>query len=116
MSLVQVDSVTTTPQPIRLVLADGHPVTLDGLEHLFRGEEFSVLARCTDGEETMRTVRMHRPDILVLDFRLARKDGLAVIRELRRESLPTRIVLLSSVLEEDQIGEAIRLGVRGARS
>jgi len=106
-------NAVTAAQPIRIVLADGHPVTLDGLEQLFRGEEFAVLARCTDGEDTVRTVRTHRPDILVLDFRLARKDGLAVIRELKRENLPTRIVLLSSALEEDQIGEAIRLGVRG---
>jgi len=106
-------NTVTAAQPIRIVLADGHPVTLDGLEQLFRGEEFAVLARCTDGEDTVRTVRTHRPDILVLDFRLARKDGLAVIRELKRENLPTRIVLLSSALEEDQIGEAIRLGVRG---
>src|SRR5207244_11349237 len=81
-------NAVTAAQPIRIVLADGHPVTLDGLEQLFRGEEFSVLARCTDGEETMRTVRTYRPDILVLDFRLARKDGLAVIRELKRESFP----------------------------
>jgi len=99
--------------PIRLILADAHPVTLDGLEQLFRTEEFTVLARCTDGEETVRMVRAHRPDILVLDFRLARKDGLAVIRELKRDNLPTRVVLLSSALDEDQIGEAIRLGVRG---
>ena len=81
-------NAVTAAQPIRIVLADGHPVTLDGLEQLFRGEEFAVLARCTDGEDTVRTVRTHRPDILVLDFRLARKDGLAVIRELKRVSTP----------------------------
>src|SRR5262245_66599210 len=106
-------NAVTAAQPIRLVLADGHPVTLDGLEQLFRGEEFAVLARCTDGEDTIRMVRTHRPDILVLDFRLARKDGLAVIRDLKRDNVPTRLVLLSSAFDEDQIAEAIRLGLRG---
>jgi DNA-binding NarL/FixJ family response regulator len=98
---------------ITLVLADGHPVTLDGLEQLFRTDGFSVLARCTDGEEAVRAVRKHRPDVLVLDLRLARKDGLSVVRDLKRDDLPTRIVLLSGAPEEDQVSEAIRLGVRG---
>jgi DNA-binding NarL/FixJ family response regulator len=106
-------NAAATPQPIRVVLADKHPVTLDGLEQLFRGDEFVVLARCTDGEDAIRTVRMHRPDILVLDVRLARKDGLSVIRELARDRLPTLFVLFSSAIDEDEIGEAIRLGVRG---
>ena len=102
-----------TSQPITLVLADGHPVTLDGLEQLFKGDGFTVLARCTDGEEAVRAVRKHHPDILVLDLRLSRKDGLSVVRELKRENLSTRIVLLSSAPEEDHVSEAIRLGVRG---
>jgi DNA-binding NarL/FixJ family response regulator len=103
----------TAPPPIRLVLADAHPVTLDGLQYLFRGDEFVVVARCTDGEDALRNVRAHRPDILVLDFRLARKDGMAVIREIADDKIATQLVLFSSALEEDHIGEAIRQGVRG---
>jgi DNA-binding NarL/FixJ family response regulator len=106
----------TMPAPatvITLVLADSHPVMLDGLERLFRTEEFAVRARCADGDEVLRAVRKHRPDILVLDLGLARRDGLAVLRELRGDNLATRVVILSSAPEEDQISEAIRLGVRG---
>jgi DNA-binding NarL/FixJ family response regulator len=98
---------------IELVLADSHPVMLDGLERLCRSEGFSVVARCTDGEEALRAVRKHRPAILLLDLNLARRDGLAVLRELRHDNLPTRVVLLSSEPEDEQISEAIRLGVRG---
>jgi DNA-binding NarL/FixJ family response regulator len=100
--------------PIRLVLADDHPLILNGLENLFRTEEdFEVLARCTDGMETLQAVRDYRPDVLVLDIRMPRKGGLDVAREIRKEKLPTRIVLLTAVLDEGELLEAIRLGVQG---
>ena len=100
--------------PVRLVLADDHPIVLDGLEQLFRAQkDFAVVARCQDGAETLRAVRQHRPDVLLLDIRMPAPDGLQVIRELQRDSLPTRIVLLTAALEEDDVLEAVRLGVKG---
>jgi DNA-binding NarL/FixJ family response regulator len=100
--------------PIRLVLADDHPLVLNGLENLFRTEEdFQVLARCINGVETLQAVREHRPDVLVLDIRMPVKDGLEVVRELQKEKLPTRMVLLTAVLEERELIEAVRLGVQG---
>ena len=99
---------------IRLVLADDHPIVLDGLEQLFRLEQdFAVVARCRDGEETLRQVRLHRPDILVLDIRMPRQDGLQVLQAIQDEGLPTRVVLLTAALDEDQLVEALRLDVGG---
>jgi two-component system nitrate/nitrite response regulator NarL len=99
---------------IRLVLADDHPIVLDGLEQLFRLErDFSVVARCRDGDETLRALRLHRPDILVLDIRMPRRDGLGVLQSIREEELPTRVVLLTAALQEDQLVEALHLGVGG---
>ncbi|MFL6199595.1 MAG: response regulator [Thermoanaerobaculia bacterium] len=99
---------------IRLILADDHPIVLDGLVQLFRVEPgFEVLARCRDGEEALREVRVHRPDVLVLDIRMPRRDGLEVLRTLRQEEIPTRIVLLTAAVEEEQLVEALRLGVGG---
>jgi DNA-binding NarL/FixJ family response regulator len=96
------------------VLADDHPIVLDGLETLFRLEpDFEVAARCVNGEETVVAVRRHRPDVLVLDIHMPRKDGLAVLRDLQHDKLPTKVVLLAAVLEEDEVLEAMRLGVRG---
>jgi DNA-binding NarL/FixJ family response regulator len=96
------------------VLADDHPIVLDGLETLFRLEpDFEVAARCVNGDETVVAVRRHRPDVLVLDIHMPRKDGLAVLRDLQHDKLPTKVVLLAAVLEEDEVLEAMRLGVRG---
>jgi len=97
----------------KLVLADDHPVMLDGLEQLRAQKDFTVVARCQDGAETLRAVRQHRPDVLLLDIRMPAPDGLQVIRDLQKDSLPTRIVLLTAELSEDDVLEAVRLGVKG---
>lgn len=100
--------------PIRIVLADDHPIVLDGLEQLFGlSRDFSVVARCREGEETLKVLRLYQPDILVLDVRMPRCDGLQVLRTLQEEKLKTRVVLLTADLEEAQILEALQLGVGG---
>jgi DNA-binding NarL/FixJ family response regulator len=99
---------------IRVVLADDHPIILDGLEILFRMErDIQVVARCVNGAEALQAVRLHRPDILILDIRMPGKDGLAVLREMKADGLPTQAVLLTVALDEEDALEALRLGVRG---
>lgn len=100
--------------PIRLVLADDHPLILNALEDLFSTEkEFQVLARCTDGIDTLQAVHKYQPDILVLDIGMPGKNGLDVARELQNGRVPTRIVLLTAELDEGELLDAIRLGVQG---
>ena len=99
---------------ISLVLADDHPIILDGLELLFRSEQdFQVLARCVNGREAIQAVRQHRPDVLILDIRMPGMDGIAVLKQLREENLPTRVVILTVSLGEDELMALVRLGVRG---
>ncbi|MGE0826987.1 MAG: response regulator [Candidatus Binatia bacterium] len=100
--------------PIRLVLADDHPLILDGLGNLFRLEpDVHVLACCRTGEDTLRAVRQHCPDVLLLDICMPGKDGLAVLRELQNEQLLTRVVVLTAALGDHVALEALRLGVKG---
>ena len=100
--------------PIRLVLADDHPIFIGGLADLFRPEkDITILAACRTGEEALQAVRTHRPDVLVLDIRMPSLDGLGVLRALRQEKLPTRTVLLTAELGEHEALEAFRLGVQG---
>src|SRR2546422_2779820 len=100
--------------PISVVTADDHPLLLDAMENLFRlQKDIKVVARCLDGDEAVKAVRRHKPDILVLDIRMPRKDGLGVLREMKKEKLPTRVVVLTAALDEEELADAIRLGVRG---
>lgn len=99
---------------IRLVIADDHPLILDGLEKLFHREpDIQVVARCRDGEETLQAVRQHKPGLLILDIRMPGKDGLAVLQEMRQEKLLTQVVLLTAELDEHEALKALRLGVSG---
>jgi DNA-binding NarL/FixJ family response regulator len=99
---------------VRLVLADDHPLVLDGLEQLLGLErDLEVVARCRDGNEALRAVRMHRPDLLILDIKMPGRDGLAVLQAIREEELPTETVVLTAALDDDQLVDAVRLGVRG---
>lgn len=100
--------------PIRLILADDHPIILDGLAHLFTTSgDFEVVTRCSDGEEALSSVRRARPDVLVLDVRMPRRNGMDVLREIHRERLPTRVVLLTAAMTDEEVLEAVRLGVGG---
>jgi DNA-binding NarL/FixJ family response regulator len=100
--------------PITLVLSDDHPVVLSGLESILAAEkDFKVVARCLDGDQTLKAVHKYKPDILMLDIQMPGKDGLTVLREMRKEKLATNVVLLTAEVDEDELAEAVRLGVRG---
>ena len=100
--------------PIRILLADDHPIVLDGLEALFRLEsDLVVVGRCLSGDEVLPAVRQHKPDLLLLDIRMPRMNGMEVLRALHQERLATRVVLLAAAFEDDQVLEALRLGARG---
>lgn len=99
---------------ITIVLADDHPIVLRGLGQLLSLEEdMVVLAQCRDGEAVLDAVCKQRPDILLLDLQMPKKNGLEVMQALREEKCPTRVVVLTGSLEQHDANEAVRLGACG---
>jgi DNA-binding NarL/FixJ family response regulator len=100
---------------IRLVIAENHPLMLNGLENLFRMEDdFHIEVLCTNTIDTLEAVRRHKPDVLILAIHNPGKDGLMVARELHADVLiPTRIVFYTAEIDEDQLLEAVRMSVAG---
>ncbi len=99
---------------IRLVLADDHPIVLDGLEQLFSTEpDLEVVARATSAEGAVRALDEFRPDVLVLDLAMPGHDGLWVMAQAVERRHSTRIVLLTAHLDEQKLLEAVRLNVAG---
>jgi len=98
---------------IDLVLADPHPVMLDGLAHGFEGaSDFSVKAAVRTGDDALQAVRQFRPHVLVMDLSLAHRSGLSVIEEMQTEASSTRPVVFTGA----PIGEVLRaidMGVPG---
>jgi len=96
------------------VIADDHPIVMQGLEALLGMEpDFQIVARGTDGEQGLRAVRAHRPDILVLDLNMPGKNGLEVLKEIKAAKLPTRVVLLVAQIDDEELLEATRHDVAG---
>src|SRR5437763_16610698 len=101
----------STGMPIHLVVADDHPLILDALQQLFGQEpDFEILACCRTGMETLQAIAHYQPDVLILDVRMPGQDGLAVLRKMRQEHCPNRVVMLTAGLEEHEVLEAICLG------
>ena len=99
---------------IRLVLADDHPIVLDGLEQLFSTEpDLEVVARATSAEGALRALEEFRPDVMVLDLAMPGLDGLWVMEQAFERKMPSRIVLLTAHLDEAKLLEAVRLNVSG---
>jgi DNA-binding NarL/FixJ family response regulator len=101
------------PRAIGLVLAGHHQLTLFGLSQVFEREsDCSVLAICTNSEATLEAVRRYEPQILILDVDLPRNGTFTVLRRIQREGLSTRVVLLATASDDNQVADAGPLGAR----
>jgi DNA-binding NarL/FixJ family response regulator len=99
---------------MRVVLADDHLIVLKGLEQFLAQEpDVVVVDRCATGEAALEAVRREKPDVLILDVAMPRLDGLEVLEIMLAEGSPTRVVILTAALDEDDLIEAVRLGVKG---
>jgi DNA-binding NarL/FixJ family response regulator len=98
---------------MKLVLADDHALFLEGLQNLLaaRGVEVAGVAR--DGLEALEKARALRPDVILMDIRMPRCDGLAATRLIKTELPATKIVMLTSSPEEADLFEAIKSGACG---
>jgi two-component system nitrate/nitrite response regulator NarL len=105
-------------QPVRIVIADDHPIFRDGLRRLLEAEpDLKVLGEASDGAEAVRLARQIKPDILLLDLAMPKHPGLEALRDLstgaNSTSTPVRVILLTAAAEKSQIVEALQLGARG---
>ncbi len=101
--------------PIRLIIADDHPIFRDGLRRLLEAEpDMKVVGEAKDGAEAVRLARQLKPDIMLLDLAMPKHPGLEALRELSVGAANTvRVMLLTAAAEKNQIVEALQLGARG---
>jgi two-component system nitrate/nitrite response regulator NarL len=100
--------------PIRVLLADDHPLMREGLSRAVRGTEgLTLVAACADGYEALEAIQKHRPDVALLDIDMPGMTGLDVLREIRKVSLDTRVVILTGAVDEEWVYAAITSGASG---
>lgn len=99
--------------PTRIVLADDHVLVREGLKSLLEREHFQVMAEASDGQEAVRLVEVHHPDIAILDISMPTLNGIDAARGITRSAPKTKVILLTQHEEEQYIHEALEAGVKG---
>jgi DNA-binding NarL/FixJ family response regulator len=95
---------------IRLMIVDDHEVVRTGLESLVEGTEIEVVAKAADGGDAVKMVKQNKPDVVLLDIRMAEGDGLEILEELRQKYPDLRIVMLSTYDNPTYVARANALG------
>ncbi len=100
--------------PIRVLLADDHPVLRQGIRTILEMEEdIQVVAETGDGETTIRRVMELKPDVLVLDVSMPKANGVEVIKALSASYEPVKVLVLSAYDDENFITEMVEVGAAG---
>ncbi len=98
---------------MRVLLADDHPLFLDGLKNLLSVRGIDVAGVARDGFEALEQAKALRPDVVLMDIHMPRLDGIAAARMIRAEVPATRVVVLTMSASDDELFEAIAAGVSG---
>lgn len=99
---------------LRVILADDHPVFLNGLRALLQTDPtFEVVATCPNGKAALQAILERKPDIAVLDVSMPGCTGVEVLAELGNRGLSTRVILLTASAGDHEIVEAVARGVHG---
>ncbi len=100
--------------PIRVVVADDHPVTRAGLRNaLDDAADITVIAEARDGAEAVRLAQTLAPDVLLLDVEMPKLTGVEVAERLQRMGAPVRILVLSAYDEEEYVYGLLDCGAAG---
>ncbi len=99
---------------IRVVLVDDQTLIRHGIRELLAlSEEVEVVADGADGDEALDLVEEHSPDVLLLDLRMPKRDGLATLEALAERGIDLPVLILTTFDDDDLVLRAIRAGARG---
>jgi len=99
---------------ISLLIVDDHPVVRDGLRGMFSADpRFEVLGEAGDGAEAVTAAETLKPDVILMDLRMPRTDGVTAIRELTARKIPSRVLVLTTYDTDSDVIPAIEAGATG---
>ena len=99
---------------VRVLVADDQTVVREGLVMLLGlSPQVEVVAAAADGDEAVKLARRHRPDVVLMDLRMPRCDGVAATRSILAELPSTRVIVLTTYADDLSVFAALEAGARG---
>jgi DNA-binding NarL/FixJ family response regulator len=106
--------VLAVTEKIRIVLADDHPIVLDGLRNLIRAEsDFELVGEAGSGLSAQKIIREQRPDVAVLDISMPELNGIVLSRRLAADMPDLKLLVLTLHEDRAYLNQALEAGVRG---
>jgi DNA-binding NarL/FixJ family response regulator len=101
-------------RPIRVILADDHPVVRRGLAAIVDVEDdITVVGEAENGEEAVALTHSLKPDVVLMDLQMPILDGVSAIKRIRADAPTAQIIILTTFAEEEYIYDGIAAGARG---
>lgn len=101
-------------QLVRVLLVDDDPLVCAGLELMLSAAGgISVVGSVSDGDQAVEAVHRHRPDVVLMDVRMPRLDGISATRALQTLPTPPRVLVLTTFAEDEGVLRAIEAGAAG---
>ncbi len=98
---------------MKVLLADDHRMLAEGLNNLLAAHGIQVLGIAADGLEAVAMAQALRPELILMDIRMPRCDGLAATRQIKAEMPEIQIVMLTTSAEDQDLFEAVKSGACG---
>lgn len=101
-------------EKVKVMIADDHSMIREGLKQLLElGGEFEVIAEANDGEECLQITDNLKPDVLLLDINMPKKNGLEVLQELKNRNSKIKVLVLTVHNEVEYLMKAMEIGING---
>ena len=100
--------------PIRVLVADDHPVVRQGLALIFATQpDIEMVGEAANGVETVQLAEHYTPDVIVLDLMMPEMDGLSALRKVQQIQPTPHVLILTSFAEDEHITAVLQAGAKG---
>ena len=104
----------TDPRPIRVMIVDDHPVVRDGLKTMLLAfDDLELVGEAADGSQALAQCGRTQPDVILMDMVMPGMDGIAATRAILKDSPQTKILMLTSFVEDKVVQNALEAGAVG---